>query len=168
MIEVKDFSKKYKNKIIIDKSSFSIKEKSISFFMGENGVGKTTFIKCLTGLEKYDGIICFNSEVANNFLVVWDDTPFYHNLSGLRNLYILCEDKYSKAVIEEKALLYLNNEMLKSKVKIYSYGQKKKLALALVDILKPDILFLDEVTNGLDYETIRELKKVLIQWSSVL
>jgi len=53
----------------------------------------------------------------------------------------------------------LNRDVLKRKVSTYSYGKRKKLALIIIEIINPDILLLDEVSNGLDYETIIYLKK---------
>lgn len=165
MISVKNFSKNYKNKIVIGKSSFNIKSNSITFIMGENGAGKTTFIKCLTGLENYQGSITFETFDKKDALVIWDDTPFFRNLTGLQNLKIFGEGKCNKSEIEKHALKYLNMETLKRKVRSYSYGQKKRLALVLVDILKPRLLCMDEITNGLDFDSIRVLKKNLIEWS---
>lgn len=164
MISVKDFSKKYRKKVIIEPSSFDIRSNRITFLMGENGAGKTTLIKCLAGLEEYQGDIRYG-EGRKSTLVIWDDTPFYSNLTGLQNLYILGEEKQSKDRMHLFAEAYLSKETLKRKVQTYSYGQRKRLALALVEILKPDYLFMDEITNGLDYDTIRFLKTRITKWA---
>ncbi len=165
MIEISNFSKKYNKKTIINSSSFKINKNKISFFMGSNGSGKTTLIKCIMGLESYSGNILFNDK-KNNCLVLWDDCPFYTNLSGLKNLILFSEGKKTKKSIIELSLKYLDNDLLNRKVKNYSYGQKKKLALALVEILEPDYLIMDEISNGLDYDTIRFLKQQIKKWST--
>ena len=104
--------------------------------MGHNGSGKTTLVKCIMRLESYSGQIIFNNS-SNNSLVVWDDCPFYNNLSWIKNLILFSEGKIDKKNIINLSLKYLDNDLLNRKVKLYSYGQKKKLALALVEILKP-------------------------------
>lgn len=169
MIQATQLFKKYKNKVIFRNVNLNFKDNTISFLMGPNGVGKTTFIKCLMELENYSGTITYNNlkltESKQKCMVIWDDCPFYSNLSGIKNLYLFSEDIISKKEIFTIALKYLNEDVLKNKVGTYSYGQKKKLALALVDIIKPEFLFMDEISNGLDYETIRNLKKKIKEWS---
>ena len=122
MIEISNFSKKYNKKTIINSSSFKINKNKISFFMGSNGSGKTTLIKCIMGLESYSGNILFNDK-KNNCLVLWDDCPFYTNLSGLKNLILFSEGKKTKKSVIELSLKYLDNDLLNRKVKYYSYGQ---------------------------------------------
>ncbi len=166
MIEIKDFQKKYNNRLIVKVTdNIVFRDNAISFIMGPNGAGKTTLIKCIFGLESFEGTISVDS-VDNpagipNGIAIWDDCPFYTNLSGKKNLLIFGENKKQKNEVLETAGKYLSSDVLNRRVKSYSYGQKKKLALALVDILEPKYLFMDEISNGLDYESVRSLKKHL-------
>ena len=66
-----------------------------------------------------------------------------------------------KADIKEVALTYIDEKLLKRRVRTYSYGQKKKLALALAKILDSEVLIMDEISNGLDYDTMLELQQRL-------
>ena len=169
MIKCIDFSKNYSNEIIIKKSNFEIRNNKISFLMGPNGSGKTTLIKSMMEMEKHHGEFFFDdkkiSQIRNECLVIWDDCPFYTNISGIKNLIIFGENRKSRKKIEEIANKYLDYGKLRNKVKTYSYGQKKKLALALVEILEPKYLIMDEISNGLDYEMIRILQKDIKSWS---
>lgn len=166
MINIKNFSKSYNNKVIVENVSFIVKDNKINFFMGNNGAGKTTFFKCLSGLETYDGDIFFHDDMDEDLLVIWDDTPFYNDLTGIQNLQILGESKHTLRDIYDIAIKYLSIEKLKCKVKLFSYGEKKRLALAFADILHPKYLLMDEITNGLDYQSIKELKEILVSWST--
>ena len=169
MIECIDFSKDYSNKCIIDKSSFQIRDNKISFLMGPNGSGKTTLIKCMMEMEKHNGEFIFDGkkidDIRDKCVVIWDDCPFYTNISGMKNLIIFGENKKSKIQLKEIANKYLDYGLLKRKVKTYSYGQKKKLALVLVEILEPKYLIMDEISNGLDYAMIKTLKNTIRNWS---
>ncbi len=131
--------------------------------MGKNGCGKTTLFKCISGLEEYEGEITFDNHplktIRDRLYVLWDDTPFYQKLSGIDNLYILCENKVTKREITDIASEYIDYSILKRPVKSYSYGQKKKLALVLLNILKPKYILMDEISNGLDVDTMNALEK---------
>jgi ABC-2 type transport system ATP-binding protein len=165
MITISNLRKSYKKKEVIKSSSFEISQNTISFLMGENGAGKTTLLKCLMAMEHFEGEILFDGksieDIRANCIVLWDDCPFYNNLSGFHNLLIFSEGKLAREKIKEVASVHLDSELLRRKVATYSYGQRKILALVLVEILKPEYLFMDEISNGLDYEAMRELKKRL-------
>jgi ABC-2 type transport system ATP-binding protein len=163
MIKIQVLNKSYGRHTIIKDSTFAIPDKSVSFFMGPNGAGKTTLIKCLNNLEYFDGEIKYLE--GRSSLTIWDDTPFYKQLTGIQNLQIFGEGRYSKKETISLGQKFLNWEILKSKVKSYSYGQRKRLALILVEILKPDILYMDEVTNGLDVDMIKGLRSSILEWS---
>ena len=170
MIKITDFSKKYGKDIIYDNADAEFETGKISFLMGKNGCGKTTLIKCISDLEGYSGKIEFdgrtiNDEVRKDIFVVWDECTFYKELSGLDNLICFAEGK-SKAEIKEAALKYFSPELIRKKVSHYSYGQKKKLSLALISILRPKTIIMDEVTNGLDYAMLKGLKRDLQIWKN--
>ena len=165
MITLSNFRKAYGNRTILECDALQFESDKISFLMAPNGAGKTTLIKCITALEEYDGEIYINnkknSDMLGKCLAIWDDCPFYNSLSGLNNLIILSEGKMNKAEIKEVALTYIDEELLKRRVSTYSYGQRKRLALILAKILSPEVLIMDEISNGLDYDTMLELKQRL-------
>lgn len=166
MIELVNFKKQYSDKALYTNTNSIFPDNSISFLMGSNGCGKTTLLKCIAGLEHYEGEIKFDSkplnEVRKDCFVIWDDTPFFNNLNGIRNLFIMSESKKTKKEIVSIAEKYIDTKTLHRKVKTYSYGQKKKLALALADILSPEFLIMDEISNGLDIDMMNDLAKHLI------
>lgn len=166
MIKFVNFAKYYNNQAILKDVNLEIADNKITFIMGKNGAGKTTLVKCMLGLEDYAGEIQYDLGVPENeekkkILAIWDEFPFYDGMSGLNNLYVFSEGLKSRREILEIAQKYLGKEILKRKVKSYSYGQRKKLSLILVEILEPQIVVMDEVSNGLDYETMVYLKKYI-------
>lgn len=131
--------------------------------MGPNGAGKTTFVKCIAGLERYCGSIEISAP-RDKIFIVWDDTPFYINISGIDNIKIFVHTKWSKKS-EEVVNKFFSQQKLRQKVKYFSYGEKKKLALVVAILNDPEILLMDEVTNGLDYETLCLLKDYIVSLS---
>lgn len=172
MIKFVNFAKYYNNQAILKDVNLEIADNKITFIMGKNGAGKTTLVKCMLGLEDYAGEIQYDLGVSENeekkrILAIWDEFPFYDGMTGLNNLYVFSEGLKSQREILEIAQKYLGKEILKRKVKSYSYGQRKKLSLILVEILEPQIVVMDEVSNGLDYETMVYLKNIFVNWQKV-
>lgn len=169
MIKIQNFSKKYNDKYVLKDVNVEFPEKKINFLMGKNGAGKTTLVKCIGELEKYTGKIiidgCNYKDKRNEFMMLWDDCPFYDNLSGADNLRIFACKEYKKSELEEKVVDFITPDLLCRKVKEYSYGQKKKLALALVELKNPKYLIMDEITNGLDYDTLLFLRDRVVEWA---
>lgn len=163
MLSIFKLSKNYGNKTILKNVTIVFPDKKINFILGRNGVGKTTLYKCILGLESYDGVI----ETDDRIYCIYDEQPFYLNLSGLDNIE-LYKSMYNITDVFTMDNSFLDVELLKRKVKHYSYGQRKKLALLLADIIHPRIILLDEASNGLDYETIKYLKSRLMKWKENL
>jgi ABC-2 type transport system ATP-binding protein len=153
-------SKNYNGKAIFDDLNIAFHNYELNFLLGKNGVGKTTLFKCIMGLEDYSGNISVNRE---KLFCIYDDTPFYPDLSGYKNILLFKKIYQISGEIDIDYNL-IDKDLLKKKVKTYSYGQRKKLAIMMVNIINPDIILLDEITNGLDYETIKYLKEQFISW----
>jgi ABC-type multidrug transport system, ATPase component len=164
-LELKGFYKAYNRSCVFDNTDCCFMNGRISLIMGTNGSGKTTFSKCVCGLENYKGNITFegNDNSREKLLAIWDDTPFYSNLNGFDNLKVLCDKKLSNEEIFETAKKYMTIKLLNKKVRRYSYGQKKKLSIVLAELIDPQILIMDEITNGLDRKSLKVLKKYLIK-----
>lgn len=172
IIEVKNISKKIGKKEILKNISFDGYEGDIIGIVGNNGVGKTTLLKVLTGLYKpnsgeiiFDGInLNTNYEKAISKVGSLIETPdLYKHLTGKRNLDIF--KRMFKGVDEETiknivSLIHIE-DALGSKFKTYSLGMKERLGIAQTLINDPKIIILDEPTNGLDPRGIIELRNIL-------
>ncbi|MCY8005841.1 ATP-binding cassette domain-containing protein [Bacillus haynesii] len=170
MIKIDDLTKSYGNKTVFNRLNMNIEKNKVTFLMGENGAGKTTLLKCLLKLEPFEGGILYDGEpleaVRSKVHVIYDDSPFYDHLSGYQNIKLLINKPAGKEELEQLSQKFLSRALLKKKVKTYSYGQKKKLALMIAALNKPSYLFLDEISNGLDYRSVMELQELINDWSS--
>ncbi len=172
-IEVKNISKKYKDKFAVKDITFSIKKGELFSLLGTNGAGKTTAIKMLSTLilptsgsarvEGFD-IIDDRMRIKEIINVSPQETAIAQNLTVKENLYFMAgvynipnkEEKIS-AIISDFGL----SEVLNQKAKTLSGGCKRKLSIAISLINEPAVLFLDEPTLGLDVIARKELWRVI-------
>ena len=174
VLNVVNLSKMYGERVAVDNISFSMYPGQIIGFLGANGAGKSTTIKMLTGLATItsgNAYICGYS-ITNNFeqaiknVGAMIETPvFYPYLSGLNNLKFFA--KLSGNIPLERinyvaSLVGLSNR-IKDKVSNYSLGMKQRLGVAQALLSSPKVLILDEPTNGLDANGIREFRMMLKQ-----
>ncbi|MBU4350545.1 ABC transporter ATP-binding protein [bacterium] len=171
MIEVKGLTKRYGELLAVDSISFNIKKGEIFGFLGPNGAGKTTTIKILTGeLEPTDGdvkVAGFNPVSDRKNLhkiigVVPEVQNLYERMTAKENLTFFAKlyDINHKRVDELLEQFDLQ-EWANEKVKNFSLGMKQRLLLARGLLPKPDILFLDEPTKGLDPYTARYIRSII-------
>ena len=157
-------------KNLVTNVSMHVKKGEIYGFLGPNGAGKTTVMKMLTNLWKpTDGSIELfgqkltptSYEVLKRMGSIIEFPTFYDHLSGKENLALHCE--YMGCI--ENALEMLNlADAGKKPVRSYSLGMKQRLGIARAILSKPELLILDEPTNGLDpvgMKQIRDLLKML-------
>lgn len=152
-----------------------VKKGEIYGFLGPNGAGKTTVMKMITNLWKpTSGTIALfgktleptSYEVLKRMGSIIEFPTFYGHLSGKENLILHCEymGYYNKGCVEE-ALKILNlTEAADKQTKSYSLGMKQRLGIARAILCRPELVLLDEPTNGLDpagMKQIRDLFKML-------
>ena len=171
VLKIKDLTKVYNKKRFVDGLTLNVEAGQIYGFLGPNGAGKTTTIKMITGLIKKDaGDIVINGidavknhDVAMNYVGAIVEVPsFYEYMSGMENLklYARLRNIKKEQILKIVKLVKLENK-INEKVKKYSLGMKQRLGLAVSLLHSPKLLILDEPTNGLDPEGIRELRELL-------
>lgn len=170
-LEIETLTKSYKKFKAVDNLSLNVPEGKIYGFLGRNGAGKTTTIRMIMGLIKPDSgsIRVFEQDIRQNRL--WGtknigsivETPgFYENLSAVENLDITATlFKVKKARIAEVLDIVELSGCETKKVGEFSLGMKQRLGIANALIHSPRILILDEPTNGLDPEGIRDMRDFL-------
>jgi len=174
-IVVENLSKRFENVTAVSGVSFSVGKGELFGFLGPNGAGKTTTINMLTGLARPDtgtiriaGIDCTqkNRQAQHLIGVVPDESNLYPELSGFDNL-CFCAALYGMAKQERqtRARELLADFGLKDAAERrfsgYSKGMKRKLTIAAGIIHKPEILFLDEPTTGIDVASARHLRQLI-------
>ena len=170
MLSIKNLSKSYKNKKVLSNININVFKGDIYGFIGPNGAGKTTTIKIILGLLKASGgkvylegkDILHNKVIDSNIGAMIDYPSFYPNLSGYKNLmlYTNALNLNKKRVDEVLDIVNLSNDKNK-KVKNYSMGMKQRLAVARAFLTTPKIVILDEPTNGLDPEGVKEMRELI-------
>jgi len=171
VIEVKNISRKIKDKIIFHNISFTIEKGQCVGLVGHNGSGKTMIMKAICGFIPVDaGEVYANAEKiisGKKFIshagILIETPSFFNLLSGIKNLEILAniQKKITKdQIIQTLDQVGLGDSKFK-KVNTYSLGMKQKLRIAQALMEKPEILILDEPFNGLDRKSIEHLQIIL-------
>lgn len=172
ILKCENLTKKIKNKVIVENVSFSINKGDIVGFLGPNGAGKTTIIKLILGLIKItEGKVFINGfDIEKDFVkaiekvgAIVENPDLYMYLSGYDNLKITANNykNISKERINEVIKIVGLENRIKDKVSTYSLGMRQRLGIAEAIINSPEILILDEPTNGLDVEGIIEIRNLI-------
>lgn len=147
------FGKRY----VLKGLSFKVEPLKIMFLAGENGAGKTTWVRIATGLlQPTQGVVLYNglkvAEARKHLAVVFDEPPVYPDHNGFENLNLLSGMTRFNKEWETYVLdaLRLGSNFLRQKAKGYSLGQRHRLAVAAALLRQPLYLILDEPTIGLD------------------
>lgn len=178
MLELKNISKRFKDRQILSNFNLAVEENKILAIVGPSGGGKTTLLRMLAGLEKIDsGEIIYNGESLpidelekRNLLgFVFQDFQLFPHLTVLENLVLspIKTMNMSKEEAEQKALLLLEKLGLSKQINSYSSslsgGQKQRVALARAMMINPKIIGYDEPTSALDPELRLEVEKLILQ-----
>lgn len=164
-IQIKHIKKVFKDKEVLNDISFTIESGSICGLLGVNGAGKSTLMKILYGLESQSaGEILFDGKTSKEikddkkFGALIESPAIYMNLSAFDNLKTkaLLYDIPDETIRETLNLIGLANTGRKKAGK-FSLGMKQRLGLGMAIITNPEFLILDEPTNGLDPDGIKEL-----------
>ena len=177
ILQTNNLTKTIGGKDLVNRVSLHIKKGEIYGFLGPNGAGKTTVMKMITNLWKptNGSIEIFGEmltpqsyEVLKRMGSIIEFPTFYNHMTGYENLRLHCEYMgYYKHGSIENALDMLDlTDAAQKPVKNYSLGMKERLGIARAILCKPELLILDEPTNGLDpagMKQIRDLLKTLCE-----
>ena len=172
IVKVDKINKKFGKKQVLHDVSFEINEGEILGFIGPNGAGKTTTIKLMLGLQSIDsGTVTINGyDLKKNFEDairgvggIIESPDMYMYLSGRQNLKLIANmyKGVTKNDIDELIKLVGLEKRIDDKVSKYSLGMRQRLGIAAALINKPNVLILDEPTNGLDPQGILEIRGLI-------
>lgn len=171
-IEVKDVTKKLDKELVLNDVSLSLDSGKIYGLVGRNGSGKSMLLKTICGFVKPDkGYVKVGGEdiYKNNTFPkktaalierpnYLPDLTGYENLKMLASINKVINDKEILNTLEKVNLL----EEKDKKFKKYSLGMKQKLGIAQVLMENPDIMIFDEPFNGLEEESVKKIRKLLL------
>ena len=176
MIEIKNVSKTYNGKKKVLKNiSFKIEGGEIFAFIGHNGAGKTTMIKCIMGILDFEegDILVDNKSIKEDPLeckrimaYVADNPDVYENMKAIDFINFIC-DMYevSEDIRRENTLKYAKmfeiEDKLNDDISSFSHGMKQKIALIAALAHNPKVLIMDEPFVGLDPKAVYDMKEIM-------
>ncbi len=174
-LEITNLSKSYARNRVVDSLQMHVPEGKIYGFLGRNGAGKTTTIRMIMGLVRPEegeirlkgrNVASNRSWAARQIGAIIETPGFYNNLSARENLLITTRlfDVSAKQIDKVLELVNLANAG-KKKVAEFSLGMKQRLGIANALVHSPQVLILDEPSNGLDPIGIKEMRLFLRQLS---
>ena len=172
VLKCEHLHKNFGKKEILKDVSLELEKGDILGFIGPNGAGKTTTIKLILGLQSItSGTVKINGyDITSNFTnairnvgAIVENPDLYMYLTGYENLKLIANlyKGVGKERIDEVVKLVKLENRINDKVSRYSLGMRQRLGIAQAILHKPNLLILDEPTNGLDPEGIKEIRELL-------
>ena len=173
MLTVSNLCKSFAGKKALKDVSFKVQKGEIYGLLGHNGAGKSTTVGIILGMVSADGgevtidgvsVMEDHTAALRKVGAIFEAPAFYDYMSGWENLKVLSglsggfDELAAKDVVERVGL----SERIKSKVGSYSHGMRQRLALAQALLPEPEILLLDEPTDGLDPEGIKWFRDFIL------
>jgi ABC-2 type transport system ATP-binding protein len=174
MLEIHELSKKFGGKPALEQVSFRVAKGEIHGLLGHNGAGKSTTLGIILGMVAPDAgnvtidgisVLTHRSAALRKAGAIFESPAFFEYLSGWENLRILMsysggfDEKAARDTVETVGL----TQRIHSKVRTYSHGMRQRLALAQSLLPQPELLLLDEPTDGLDPEGIRWFRDFILR-----
>jgi len=171
-LQTEDLTKRFGARTAVDRLSLRVERGDIYGFLGPNGAGKSTTLRMLLGLVRpTSGVVKFPLRASGwEYLrarsragAIIEAPAFYENFSGRRNLQLLAS--LSGGVKRERVEQVLEIVGLRDRaqdpVKVYSYGMRQRLGIAQALLPTPELIILDEPTNGLDPQGIQQTRELI-------
>ena len=162
MLQVKNLSKSFSNTPILNNVNFSLKLGEICAIVGNNGSGKTTFLKCLSGLMNFEkGSIKFNS--TNGHLFLSDKLNIFGDLTIEENLKVISiyhNQNYDKIFFNDSLRILNINQFKDLPLKFLSRGNVQRNKLCIAMNLKWDYFLIDEPFSNLDSEGVKIFRDI--------
>jgi len=177
VVEVAHLGKRFGDLKAVDDLSFTVNQGDVYGFLGQNGAGKSTTIRMMLSLIRPDSgnIRIFGRELANGRTAILRRTgavierpDLYKYLTALENLAVfarLSGIRPSRELLLSKLADVGLQERAHSKVRTFSQGMKQRLGIAVALVHDPDLVILDEPTNGLDPQGIADMRNLIISLS---
>jgi ABC-2 type transport system ATP-binding protein len=171
-LQTEALTKRFGARTAVDRLSLRVERGDIYGFLGPNGAGKSTTLRMLLGLVRpTSGVIKFTLRATGwEYLrarsrvgAIIEAPAFYENFSGRRNLQLLAslsggvQRKRVEQVLEIVGL----RDRARDPVKVYSYGMRQRLGIAQALLPTPELIILDEPTNGLDPQGIQQTRELI-------
>ena len=169
ILSLKNLDKKYGTLHAVNKLSFDIQKGNVYGILGPNGSGKSTTLGIILNVVNrtsgefswFDGKLSTH-EALKKVGAIIERPNFYPYMTAVQNLKLICTIKgISNDKIDEKLKTVNLFERRDSKFKTYSLGMKQRLAIASALLNDPEILILDEPTNGLDPQGIHQIRQII-------
>jgi ABC-2 type transport system ATP-binding protein len=161
LVELRNVTKYYGNNKVLDDINIAINKNDLIGLIGSNGSGKTTLMSILCGLiTDIDGELIKDNNIKIGALI--NEPIFYTHLSAAQNLSLIAQIKRIKSIDIDYLLEQVSlTDSKKVRYKNFSLGMRQRLGIAAALIDNPDIILLDEPTNGLDPYGIREIREII-------
>ncbi|MFN8250712.1 MAG: ABC transporter ATP-binding protein [Ferruginibacter sp.] len=177
VINVQHLSKQFKDILAVSDLSFSVHEGDVYGFLGQNGAGKSTTIRMLLSLVQPSSgtieifgknLFTHRSEILKQVGAVIEKPDLYKYLSAYQNLRIFARMsgvKVTNDLLMQQLRVVGLEERAHSRVKTFSQGMKQRLGIAVALVHNPQLIILDEPTNGLDPQGIADMRNLIIRLS---
>lgn len=180
LLQVKDMYKQYGDRKVLNGIDLSIHKGEVLVILGPSGCGKSTFLRCLNGLEEFQGgDIRFRDksykdkninwqEIHQKIGMVFQNYELFPHMTVMENILLgpLKVQKRNKKEVVEQAEMLLEKVGLLDRKNSYprqlSGGQKQRIAIVRALCMNPEIILFDEVTASLDPEMVREVLDVIL------
>jgi ABC-type multidrug transport system ATPase subunit len=174
LVEVTGLTKRYGDTLAVDGVDLTVLPGEVYGFLGPNGAGKTTTLRILTGLiaptsgsVRVLGGAPGRSDVLGRTGSMIESPAFYPYLSGLDNLRLLAEyAEVPRQRIDEVLELVDLTDRARDRFSTYSLGMKQRLGVAAALLKDPELVILDEPTNGLDPAGMRDMRRLIRELGS--